>query len=87
MAWVIMRNCDNFCDIKENILIRKKLRELGICRIIWPTRPGGETGPKGELNGLSAYGVRYSVSTQQFNVTANRKTIIPLETTGQYFFR
>lgn len=32
-----MRNCDNFDDIKENILIRKKLRELGICSIIGPT--------------------------------------------------
>lgn len=78
MAWVIMVNCDNFGDIKENILIRKKLMELGICRIIWPTGPGGEIGPKGELNGLSAYGESYSVSTQQFNVTANRETIIPL---------
>ena len=39
-------------------------RKLGICRIIWPTGPGGEIGSKGEINGLSAYGERYSVSTQ-----------------------
>ncbi len=29
-----------------------------------PTGPGGEIGSKGEINGLSAYGERYSVSTQ-----------------------
>ena len=59
-----MRNCDNFDDINENILIRKKLRKLGICSIIGPTDPGGEIGSKGEINGLSSYSERYSVSTQ-----------------------
>lgn len=44
--------------------------------------PQGIQGPKGDPNGLSAYGERYSMSTQRFNVTANRETIIPLETTG-----
>ncbi len=46
------------------------------------TGPQGIQGPKGNPNGLSAYGERYSMSTQRFNVTANRETIIPLETTG-----
>lgn len=42
----------------------------------------GPQGPKGELNGLGAYGERYSNSNQSFNVTANTETIVPLEQTG-----
>lgn len=51
-----MRNCDKFDDIKENILIRKKLKELGICSIIGPTGPRGMPGTsiniKGSFNTL-----------------------------------
>lgn len=46
----------------------------------------GPQGPKGELNGLGAYGERYSNSNQSFNVTANTETIVPLEQTGQAIF-
>lgn len=42
----------------------------------------GPQGPKGELNGLGAYGEGYSNSNQSFNVTANTETIVPLEQTG-----
>ncbi len=42
----------------------------------------GPQGPKGELNGLVAYGEGYSNSNQSFNVTANTETIVPLEQTG-----
>lgn len=44
--------------------------------------PTGPQGPKGAPNGIEAYGERYTNSTQRFNLTANRETIIPLETTG-----
>ena len=46
----------------------------------------GPTGPKGDPNGIAAYGERYSMGTQRFSVTADRETIIPLETTGLAFF-
>lgn len=48
--------------------------------------PVGPQGPKGAPNGIEAYGERYTNSTQRFNLTANRETIIPLETTGVAIF-
>lgn len=32
-----MRDCDKLENIEKNILLRKKLRKLGICSIIGPT--------------------------------------------------
>ncbi len=46
----------------------------------------GLRGPKGDPNGIEAYGTRYSNSTQRFTVTANTDTIIPLEETGPAVF-
>lgn len=42
----------------------------------------GDRGEKGDPFGVSAYGERYSNSTQRFNLIANMETIIPLEQTG-----
>lgn len=46
----------------------------------------GLQGPKGDPNGIEAYGTRYSNSNQRFTVTANTDTIIPLEETGPAIF-
>ena len=57
-----------------------------------PTGSKGETGPqgiqgaKGDPNGVGAYGVRYSDSTQRFKITAGTDIIIPLEKTGPAIF-
>lgn len=47
--------------------------------------PQGIQGPRGEPNGVGAYGERYSTASQRFNVTAGMDTIIPLEQTGTAF--
>lgn len=46
----------------------------------------GIQGPKGEPNGLGAYGERYSSSTEMFEIQPNVETIIPLERTGPAIF-
>ncbi len=48
--------------------------------------PKGATGERGAPNGIEAYGMRYTNTTQRFNLTANQDTIIPLELTGPAFF-
>lgn len=51
-----MKECDDFKNLKENIVLRKKLKELGICNIIGPTGPRGAPGTgisiKGSFNSL-----------------------------------
>ncbi len=39
-----MKECDDFNYLKENIVLRRKLKELGICNIIGPTGPRGAPG-------------------------------------------